>query len=131
MPQTEEPRGLRKKSFSMFFGGGEIWFEHLDSLQDRTDLALAKLGGDSLQFLRPSAPSLIAVNLDETRLTAALTAALQKYLLQTGKRFARVVVVGLGLVPRIRLKRALAGAPFVLGFTNDFEQAKEWLVQKS
>ena len=114
MPQTEEPRGLRKKSFSMFFGGGEIWFEHLDSLQ----------------FLRPSAPSLIAVNLDETRLTAALTAALQKYLLQTGKRFARVVVVGLGLVPRIRLKRALAGAPFVLGFTNDFEQAKEWLVQE-
>ncbi len=24
--------GLKKKSFSMFFNGGEIWFEHLDSL---------------------------------------------------------------------------------------------------
>ena len=38
--------GLNKKSFSMFFGGGEIWFEHLDGLYDRTDLAIEKLEKD-------------------------------------------------------------------------------------
>lgn len=129
--QAEEPRGLQKKSFSMYFGGGEIWFEHLDSLQKRDDLALAKLEADSCLFLRPSLPSVIAVNLDETRVTAALISALQKYLMHAGKHFTRVAVVGLGPVVRIRLRRALAGASFALGFTNDFEQAKEWLVQKS
>ena len=30
--------GLSKKSFSMFFGGGEIWFEHLDGIYEHTDL---------------------------------------------------------------------------------------------
>ena len=131
MPQADEPRGLRKKSFSMFFGGGEIWFEHLDSLGARTDLALAKLEADSCLFLRPSAPSLIAVNLDETRVTAALISALQSQLMQGGKRFTRVVLVGTDPVARIRLRHSLTGAPFVLGFINDFERAKEWLVHEN
>lgn len=36
------PVGLKKKSFSMFFGGGEIWFEHLDGMYGYTDLAIEK-----------------------------------------------------------------------------------------
>ena len=131
MPQADEPLGLRKKSFSMYFGGGEIWFEHLDSLGARTDLALTKLAGDSRRFLQPSAPSLIAVNLDETRVTAALISALQSQLMQGGKRFTRVVLVGTGSVARIRLRRSLTGAPFALCFINDFERAKEWLVHEN
>ena len=131
MPQADEPRGLRKKSFSMYCGGGEIWFEHLDSLGARTDLALTKLAGDSRRFLQPSAPSLIAVNLDETRVTAALISALQSQLIQGGKRFTRVVLVGTGPVARIRLRRSLTGAPYALCFINDFERAKEWLVHEN
>lgn len=38
--------GLTKKSFSMFFGGGEIWFEHLDGIYEHTDLAIEKLEND-------------------------------------------------------------------------------------
>jgi len=30
--------GLKKKSFSLSYNGGEIWCEHLDSLYDQTEL---------------------------------------------------------------------------------------------
>ena len=40
--------GYHKKSFAMPFGGGEIWFEHLDGMYSYTDLAIQKLAQDWL-----------------------------------------------------------------------------------
>ena len=48
MPQADEPRGLRKKSFSMFFGGGEIWFD--DVLIQKDGLYVP----EELQALNPA-----------------------------------------------------------------------------
>lgn len=48
--------GFRKKSFVLYFGGGEIWFEHLDGIYQYTEHALEKLCADSDFFCRPSAP---------------------------------------------------------------------------
>ena len=45
-----------KKSFVLYFGGGEIWFEHLDGIYQYAELALEKLCADSDFFCRPSAP---------------------------------------------------------------------------
>lgn len=119
-----------RKSFPMFFGGGEIWFEHLDGIHEHTELAIEKLERDYQQFKRPSMPSLIAINLDETVVTEALISAVADKLLKGDKRFTRVVFVGVDKKIKRKIERELAGASFVLSFINDFEKAKEWLVGK-
>ena len=128
MQDEKSLAGLNKKSFSMFFGGGEIWFEHLDSIGSHTDLAIKKLEQDYLQFKKPSATSLIAVNLDETIVEASLITAIAEKLLRGEKRFTRVVFVGTNPFTKMKMKKALADRTFSLAFINDFEKAKEWLV---
>ena len=121
--------GVKKKSFSMHFGGSEIWFEHLDGIYGYTELAVQKLEKDYEQFKRPSMPALIAVNLDETLGDDKLINAIAEKLLNGGKRFMRVVFVGADRNTKKKLKNAFSGAPFALTFINDFEKAKEWLVK--
>lgn len=128
MQNGKEPAGLRKKSFSMFFGGGEIWFEHLDGIGEYSELAAEKLINDSKQFCRPSLPSLIAVNVDETFVSDELIDLISDKLLNSGKRFTRTAIVGADRNVRRRLEGSLRGAPFALKFFSDFEKAKEWLV---
>ena len=123
--------GVNKKSFSMFFGGGEIWFEHLDGLYAYSELAIEKLENDYQTFKSPSSPSLIAVNIDETTVTQDLIAALKETLLNGQKRFTRVVFVGANWQIKCKLRKSFAGAPFALNFLNDFEKAKEWLVTET
>lgn len=125
------PVGLKKKSFSMFFGGGEIWFEHLDGMYGYTDLAIEKFEKDYQDCKRPSRPSLIAINLDETEVNDRLVHAVIEKLLHGEKRFTRVVFVGVDRRVRHDIKRLLCEAPFAYHFLNDFEKAKEWLVQVS
>ncbi|MGN0691803.1 MAG: hypothetical protein ACI4K7_05605 [Oscillospiraceae bacterium] len=130
MEEKIELPGLKKRSFSMFFGGGEIWFEHLDGIYTYTELAIEKLINDSKQFCRPSLPSLMAVNVDETVVTDQLIDAVSDRLLNTCKRFTRVAIVGADSYAVKRFKRAFREAGFALYFTNDFEKAKEWLVSE-
>lgn len=126
----EELPGVKKKSFSMFFGGGEIWFEHLDGIYDYTELALEKLEHDYLQFKRPSLPSLVAINLDETLINDALIQSLADKLLNKTKRFTRVVFVGVDRKAKQKITEQISGAGFAYAFINDFEQAKKWLVSE-
>ena len=126
-----EPIGLNKKSFSMFFGGGEIWFEHLDGIYEYTDLAIEKLEKDYQEFKRPSLPSLIAVNLDETKVSDRLVHAITEKLLHGEKRFTRVVFVGVNRKEKRYIQNLLSGATFAYNFINDFEKAKEWLVSEN
>ncbi|MDD6039345.1 MAG: hypothetical protein PUD20_11215 [bacterium] len=130
MRTQKEPIGLTKKSFTMFFGGGEIWFEHLDAIYGHSNLAIEKLEKDYLEFKRPSVPSLMAINLDETEVDEKLIAAITDKLLNGEKRLTRVVFVGLNLKNRYKIKRQLQSAPFAYTFINDFEKAKEWLVRE-
>lgn len=71
--------GIKKKSFSLYFRGGEIWIEHLDSLNSQEELT-KKLEEDILQINKPSTSSYIAVNLDETEVNEeVLQFILQKF----------------------------------------------------
>lgn len=124
----EEPIGLKKKSFRMFFGGGEIWFEHLDGIYGYTNLAIEKLEKDYQEFKRPSLPSLIAINLDETEVNDRLLQAVTEKLLHGEKRFTRVVFVGVNRSEIRKIKHLLQEASFIYNFINDFEKAKEWLI---
>ena len=130
MTDPYELAGVKKKSFAMYFGGGEIWFEHLDGIYEYTDIAVQKLENDFPSFKKPSSPSLFAVNLDETVIDDKLIQALADKLVHGGKRFTRVAVVGADAVSRRKLKKALCGGGFALKFINDFEKAKEWLVSE-
>lgn len=58
--------GLNKKSFSLFYNGGSIWCEHLDSLCDQKQLVLEKFTKDLVEIRKPSTSAYLAVNLDET-----------------------------------------------------------------
>lgn len=131
MLKAEELPGVKKKSFSMYFGGSEIWFEHLDGIYSYTDTALEKLEKDYPSFRKPSGPSLIAINLDETEINDRLISAIAEKLMNGGKRFTRVVFVGTDSYSKRKIKKSLAGSGFALSFINDFEKAKEWLVSES
>ncbi|MGN0115104.1 MAG: hypothetical protein ACI396_07225, partial [Acutalibacteraceae bacterium] len=126
----EELPGYKKQSFKMAFGGGEIWFEHLDGIYSFEDLVLSKLKNDSKTFCRPSMPSLICFNLDETAITDRIIAAISIKLLNSNKRFTRVCFVGADRAVAKKLKKALKYNGFALHFTKDFEKAKEWLVSE-
>lgn len=121
--------GKDKKSFCMAFGGAEIWFEHLDGLFLHTSLAVEKLEHDYVEFKRPSMPSLLAINLEETNVNDKLIGAITEKLLHGEKRFTRVIFVGVNGAVRRKIRKLLKEAAFVFDFTNDFERAKEWLVR--
>ena len=119
--------GWRKQSFALPYRGGMIWFEHLDGLGSRMDLAREKLMRDRPQLLSPTGPGQVCVVLNETRVDAALADALMAALCRGGKRFTRVCLVGADLRTRRRIRRA-AEDTFPLAFLPGLEQAKEWLI---
>lgn len=131
MTNPEELPGVKKKSFSMYFGGGEIWFEHLDGIYGNTDIALKKLENDAPLFSKPSATSLVAINLDETYIDNRLISELARVLMNPKKHFTRVVFVGTDKTDRRKIKSALSAKTFALNFIDDFEKAKEWLVSEN
>lgn len=122
--------GFVKKSFALPFGGGEIWFEHLDGIYANEDLVLEKLRHDRPLFSRPSATSQIGFVLDETTVTDAIITEIADALLHTKKVFSRVCFIGADRKTEKRLRSVLQSRSFALAFICDFEKAKEWLVQE-
>lgn len=131
MGRDNESTGLMKKSFSMFFDEGEIWFEHLGGIYGYTERAIEKLENDFIQYKQSSTPSLIAINLEETLCEDRLTNAIVGKLLNGGKRFTRVVFVGADRIVTRKLRSALFNSEFAINFMDDFEKAKEWLVEEN
>lgn len=124
--------GVKKPSFVLPFGGGEIWFEHLDGMGQHTQLAIDKLQKDSLSFLLPSRPAQIGFVLSETRVTKALADEIAAQLCGGQKPFRRVCLIGTDWKARRMLRKALENrSGFALFFTNDFERAKAWLVSEA
>lgn len=120
--------GLQKKSFLLYYSGGEIWVEHLDGLYGYTDLAIEKFEKDYIECKRPSLPALIAINLDETDVDEKLLNVLSERLLHGEKRFTKVVFVGANRSVKNKINHLFEEASFVYNFINDFEKAKEWLI---
>ncbi|MGN1121281.1 MAG: hypothetical protein ACI4RV_02865 [Eubacteriales bacterium] len=128
--KAEELPGVKKQSFVLPFGGGEIWFEHLDGIYQFTELALAKLQADSRTFLLPSKPSQIGFVLSETQVTPTLAASIAALLCDPAKkRFTRVCFIGADGAARRILRRALGNScGFAVRFADDFEKGKQWLI---
>lgn len=128
MENIRDLPGFRKKSFSMAFRGGEIWFEHLDGIYQQEALVLEKLKEDRKIFCRPSVSSLICFNLDETVITDEIINEITDILTHSDKQFRKVCFVGANRLTKKTLSNQLEGHGFLICFIHDFEKAKEWLV---
>ncbi len=126
IPDPMKLPGYLKKSFSLPFHGGEIWFEHLDGIYGSEELVIEKLRSDSESFSRPSSPGLICFVLDETIVTDniinTICGTLEK------KHFTKACFVGADRKTVRKLKSALNGYSFAVNFTDSLEQAKVLLV---
>lgn len=126
--------GTHKKSFAMYFGGGEIWFQHLDGMYSFTDEVMRKFIDDTLSITKPSAPSLIAVNLDETAVNEKIINLITDTYIKNTVYIYKVVFVGLDSHSQKLMKKAFKKREdeyqFGVNYVNDYEKAKEWLVGK-
>lgn len=120
--------GLNKKSFSLYFNGGEIWCEHLDSLYEHTDLMKEKFRQDLLQISVPSTSGFIAVNLDETKVSQEEVKEIIDSLVGLDKSLRKVVFVGLNSKNKRYVKKRSNDTPFRMTCIDDFQEAKEWLL---
>ena len=124
-----EVLGLKKKSFSMFFNGGEIWFEHLDSLYDQTELIKQKFTQDLLEIQRPSTSSFIAVILNESNIDGEILDLIINEFSNLNKQLRKVVFIGLTMKMKRYVKKRSAYTNFLIICMDDLEKAKEWLVK--
>lgn len=123
-----------RKSFAMAFAGGEIWFEQLDALSVYKDIIKEKFTEDLKTIRRPSSPSLIAINLNETVVDGEIVSLIISGLYDARKYIRKVVFVGLegsgkSLV-KAAVKQIQSPMEFAYIFINDYEKAKEWLVNE-
>ncbi len=119
-------KGFNKKSFSLYYNGGEIWAEGLDSLEDRKDLVIEKFKEDLKTISKPSTSSFIALNLDETVVTDDIIKLILDSFVNLGKPLKKVAFVGLDSKYKRYIKKQ--SLPFQAVCFDDYEKAKEWLV---
>lgn len=118
--------GSNKKSFALYYNGGEIWCEHLDSMCGERELILEKFNHDMEVIRRPSTSSYIVIDLDETEVDEALLDHIIDSMKGLEKQLCKVAFVGLNS----KMKRFIKAkdSNFVIRCIDDFEKAKEWLI---
>ncbi len=120
--------GLNKKSFSLFFNGGEIWCEHLDSMYKEKELLKQKFNQDLVQISRPSTSSFIVIDLDESEVDTEILELIINSFVMLKKPLRKVVFVGLNARMKSYINKRNKNTSFTMTCIDDFEKAKEWLV---
>lgn len=123
--------GLKKKSFSLPYNGGEIWCEHLDSLYDQTELLKQKFMEDLLQIQKPSSSSFVAVVLNESDVDGEILDQIINEFSSLERQLRKVAFIGLTMKLKRYVKKRSAYTNFLMVCMDDLEKAKEWLVGKS
>ena len=120
--------GINKKSFSLYFGGGEIWCEHLDSLCDRKDLFFEKFDNDLKTIKRPSASSYLAVIVDETDIDREMIDYLLDTFISLDKPLKKIAFIGLDNKWNKYFNKKNKGTYILMKSISDLEEAKNWLI---
>ena len=120
--------GLNKKSFSLYFNGGEIWCEHLDSMYSEKELLKQKFNQDLVQISKPSTSSFVAVDLDESDVDREILELIINSFIMLKKQLRKVVFIGLNSKMKSYIKTKNIDTSFTMACIDDFEKAKEWLV---
>jgi hypothetical protein len=118
-----------RKSFSAPHNNGEIWAENLDSLYDFSEIVEGKFMEDLKIIRRPSSPSAIAVNLNQTVVTQSLITVILEGLISVGK-VRKVAFVGLNKESIHMIKRLSKQYKLDFGYQcfSDFVKAKNWII---
>lgn len=120
--------GLNKKSFSLFYKGGEVWCEHLDSLYCEKELLKQKFKWDLIEISRPSTSSFIAVVLDDSDVDKEVLDWIVDRFIMLNKPLRKIVFVGLDLKMKSYMKKKKVDNSFMMACIDDLEKAKEWLI---
>lgn len=120
--------GLNKKSFSLFYNGGEVWCEHLDSLYGEKGLLKQKFKWDLIEISRPSTSSFIAVVLDDSDVDKEVLDWIVDRFIMLNKPLRKIVFVGLDLKMKSYMKKKKVDSLFMMACIDDLEKAKEWLI---
>lgn len=128
MSQINNLPGYRKKSFSLYYNGGEIWFEHLDGIYENEDLVIKKLYSDIPLFVRPSSTSFICFVFYETIITENIIFAVKKAILDSRKRFVKIAFCGFDRKIQKIFNKVFSNKGFGIGFFAGLEDAKQWLL---
>ena len=86
--------GIDKKSFELFYNGGSIWCEHLDSMGDCNEKVKEKFLEDYKMFNRPSMTSFMIVNLCETEINEEIVSCITETIIHSQKRYMKIAFVG-------------------------------------
>ncbi len=118
-----------RKSFSASHNNGELWAENLDALYDFEDVVEHKFLEDMKTVKRPSTPSIIAMNLNQTKITKHLATIIIEGLVDAGSSVRKVAFVGLEKEYVQLMKQVIKthNVCFVYHFFDDFMIAKDWL----
>ena len=126
--QAADLPGYRKKSFLLYYNGGEIWFEHLEGLYGLGGAVIEKLNSDIPLFTRPSSTSFVCFVFFETEITEKIVLAVLKAVLESGKRFVKIAFCGLDRKAQRQFRKALADQGIGIAFFDGLEDAKVWLL---
>ena len=126
--QATNLHGYRKKSFLMYYNGGEIWFEHLEGLYGYEDLVLEKLNSDIPLFIKPSSTSFICFVCFETIVTENIIFAVKKTVSESNKHFSKIAFCGLERMNQKIFKKIFANQGLEVAFFDGLENAKVWLL---
>ncbi len=131
MKYIEKEDLIIRRSFSLPYANTQIWCFHLDALSVHTDVATSKFLKELPELFRPSAPSIVFLNLTDTLVTKEFAELMVSKLVSLG-RLKKVAFVGLTWMMRSYIASLLRKHDcfFAYGFFSDLEEAKIWLVSK-
>ena len=132
MKEIPKENLIIRESMKLPFSGSEIWGEELDALNIHTDVVIDKFLRDMVTIRKPSSPGLIAIHLNETLVNECLVNVIVTELAKAKQSVHKVVFVGLKHTAQKLMKSTLQkeNVSFAYSFYNDYEKAKEWLVNK-
>lgn len=121
--------GIRKKSFEIYFNGGSIWCEHLDSMGKYKEKVIEKFLADCKIFSKPSASSFMIINLDETEIDMDIVSCITTAIIASKKGYRKIAFVG---VKKRKERSAFRELQLKIGcgvdFFADYEKAKQWVL---
>ena len=130
MPDTHATNrvGYEKKSFLLYYNGGEIWFEHLECMYGNENLVVEKLNADIPLFTKPSSTSFVCFVFFDTVITDGIILAVKTALLESKKHFTKIAFCGLDRKSQKKFKKLFEDHGFGIAFFDGLEDAKMWLL---
>ncbi|MGN0480298.1 MAG: hypothetical protein ACI4EV_01870 [Lachnospiraceae bacterium] len=125
----KERAGINKKSFELYYNGGTIWCEHLDSMGNMEAEVINKFKEDCKTFSCLSVSSYMIINLDETVVSEQIAECIVNVILECRKRFIKIAFVGVDKKAQKQFEKIRKESSVMVSYLKDYEKAKEWVLK--